>query len=111
MPDLLEQLFEKDKERWVKFRYTDTAKCRGAFRMFFSDSEQNKAFIQEKGYEVIAIGCMDEHKPQVAALVDLSIEIKNLLYNYQVDENTLSAISALFKAKIEEVNKQAIREK
>ena len=111
--DLLKDIFPVGEERWIKFKYLDFKKCLRAFRLG-QHNENGKKHAEEKGYEVVAIGCRDEYVPQVSALMDVRDEVINVLSILEHDgsgySHLLDSVRASFKTKIDEVTSRTIKD-
>lgn len=103
--DILKTLFPVGKSRWVKIKYLDYEKCLKAFHLNFSGELPQDGL----GYETVALTILDEHAPQVSALLDIRDQLTSVLYN-QVDESTLNFVRDIIKQKADELQQRAIYE-
>ena len=108
---LIQDMFEKGKERWIKFRYVDTDKCIKAFTSSFNrHDKEGEIIIQEQGYEVLSIGCIDEWTPQLAALVELQADVTTIAAQHGVPDHAMEAILLAFQKKQEKVKQEVIKQ-
>ena len=96
----INELFEKDRERWLKVKFLDTEKCIKAFVPAFISSADD--LIKGQGYEVLSISVNEEHLPQVAALVEMKMNVLGRL-SHHVPDKVVADLVDLFNSKIEEV--------
>lgn len=102
--DLLKDLFPIGKERWLKVKYKDLEWCIKNIRL-------NKDHSPIPGFDVVAVGVLDEYTPQISAIMDLKAEVIGFLYgNPNMPQDMLEHINGLFIRKMDELKAHVIQD-
>lgn len=101
--ELRDSIYPVGKERWIKVRILNQDKTMNSLRW-------NDKNAEELGYEVTAITLLDEHIPQISALMGVKDRISGMLYG-RVEQSVISAIRYDIDGAIDSLKARAIVEK